>query len=95
MNKISIRFCLPDATLAEIESLCFDATALFPGLEVCGMDILLRRHTLEPYVIEMNAQGDLIYQDIFNENRVYIEQVLHMNKRKHESGANVPPGERR
>ena len=33
-----------------------------------------------PYIIEMNGQGDLIYQDIFSENIIYRSQVEIMKK---------------
>ena len=42
---------------------------------MAGIDILLERKTMRPLIIEMNGQGDLIYQDIFGENNIYREQV--------------------
>ncbi len=40
-----------------------------------GIDLLLEKGTMRPRVIEINGQGDLIYQDIYRENRIYQEQV--------------------
>lgn len=62
----------------DIEQLCRRAMEAFDGLNMAGIDILLDRNTLQPYVIEMNGQGDLIYQDIYGENRIYREQVRWM-----------------
>ena len=69
---------LPEKTLIEIDELCCCATRLFSGLNVCGIDILLHKSTLKPYIIELNAQGDLIYQDIFDKNTIYADQVRYM-----------------
>ena len=69
---------LPEKTLTEIDELCHCATHLFSGLNVCGIDILLHKSTLKPYIIELNAQGELIYQDIFDKNTIYTDQVRYM-----------------
>lgn len=61
--------------IQELEDLCGRAVLLFPGLAMAGIDILLEKGTLRPRIIEMNGQGDLIYQDIYRENRIYREQV--------------------
>ncbi|MCL2399525.1 MAG: STM4014 family protein [Defluviitaleaceae bacterium] len=66
---------LPTRTLDEIAVLCGKAAKLFPGLRVSGMDILLEPGTYTPYIIEINAQGDLIYQDIYADNSIYADQV--------------------
>ena len=71
---------LSDNVLAEIESLCHKAAGVFPGLRVSGMDVLLEPGTFNPLIIEINAQGDLIYQDIFADNRIYTEQTLWIAK---------------
>ena len=42
---------------------------------MAGIDLLLEKGTLRPRVIEMNGQGDLIYRDIYGENRIYREQA--------------------
>ena len=52
----------------------------FPGLRSAGIDILLEKGSLRPRIIEMNAQGDLIYQDIYHENVIYSQQVRMIKK---------------
>ena len=66
---------LPDSVLASVETLCRDAVGLYPGLRSAGIDILLEKGSLRPRIIEMNGQGDLIYQDIYHENRIYTHQA--------------------
>jgi len=66
---------LDKQVLNNIEALCKNALALFPGLNIAGVDILLEKDTLNPYIIEINGQGDLIYNDIFQENRIYKAQI--------------------
>lgn len=61
-----------------IEKLCLEAAAHFPGLNVIGFDILLEKNTKKPYIIELNAQGDLIYSDIYEDNSIYKEQIRKM-----------------
>ena len=39
------------------------------------MDVLLEKGSRKPYIIEMNAQGDLLHRDIYGENRIYRRQV--------------------
>ena len=41
---------------------------------------MLERGSLKPRIIEMNAQGDLLYQDIYGENVIYQRQVEIMKK---------------
>ena len=69
---------LPQTVICKIEELCREAVDCFKGLSYAGIDILLRGKNLEPAIIEMNAQGDLIYQDIYNENRIYKNQLIRM-----------------
>lgn len=71
---------LPQRTLAEIDRLCREAMKLFPGLRAAGIDVLLEKGTLRPLIIEINGQGDLIYQDIFNENNIYRRQIEELVK---------------
>ncbi len=47
------------------------------GLNYGGVDVLIKKDSGEPYIIEVNGQGDHIYQDIFNENRIYKNQIKH------------------
>lgn len=62
----------------ELGAVCGKAIDLFPGLSMAGIDILLEKNSQRPFIIEMNGQGDLIYQDIYRDNRIYQEQVLHL-----------------
>lgn len=63
----------------EIEALCDRAMKLFPGLNSAGLDILLERDTLKPYIIEINGQGDLLYQDISGANKIYQAQLRYLS----------------
>ena len=71
---------LSPQTMREIDRLCASAMEPFEGLSMAGLDILLEKNTLRPLVIEMNGQGDLIYQDIFHENRIYRHQAARMRQ---------------
>lgn len=78
-NAIDIvRLGLTKDTICQIEEICIKAVSLFEGLNVAGVDVLLTKGDLSPMIIEMNAQGDLIYQDIYNKNVIYTNQVLEM-----------------
>ncbi len=66
---------IPLSVLEDIDRLCRRAADCFTGLRCAGIDILLERGSLKPRIIEMNAQGDLIYQDLFHENRIYRHQA--------------------
>jgi hypothetical protein len=72
------RLSLPENTLSEIKGVCSAAMSVFPELAVAGIDILLEKGSMRPRIIEINGQGDLMYQDIFCENRIYQEQVRYM-----------------
>lgn len=74
------RLALDEAAMDELEGICRAAVNLFPGLSVAGIDILLEKNTGKPYIIELNGQGDLIYQDIYAENRIYREQVMQLSR---------------
>lgn len=63
-----------------IEELCVQAVGLFDGLTYAGVDVLLDKKNKSPYIIEMNGQGDLIYQDIFDKNQIYGEQAAYMKR---------------
>ncbi|GFI21512.1 hypothetical protein IMSAGC011_00283 [Lachnospiraceae bacterium] len=71
---------LPKHTLEEITQLCQESLALYPKLWSVGIDILLEKGSMRPRIIEMNGQGDLIYQDIYQENRIYRRQVQMMKE---------------
>lgn len=72
---------LEKTTIEEIAKICEKAVSSIPGLSMAGVDILLEKNTLRPRIIEMNGQGDLIYQDIYQENRIYREQVEQLCKK--------------
>ena len=50
----------------------------FPALSYAGIDVMLKKNTLKPLIIEINGKGDLLYQDIFYENSIYKNQLLYM-----------------
>ncbi len=66
---------LTDEDLYEIERVCDKAVSLFDGLNIAGIDIMFDKGSRKPRVIEINGQGDLIYQDIYSENKIYKKQV--------------------
>lgn len=65
---------LSDSVWDRVRQICLKAAGCYPGLRSAGIDILLEKGSLRPRVIEMNGQGDLIYQDIYGENRIYQKQ---------------------
>lgn len=77
---------LPAAVIDQVERVCTQAMSCWDGLYGGGIDILLERGSLKPRVIEMNAQGDLIYQDIYHENRIYRHQAERMKEVIYENG---------
>lgn len=72
---------LSEKVICEINALCEKAMSCFPELQMAGIDVLLEQGSLKPKIIEMNGQGDLMYQDIFYENRIYRRQVEWMAQR--------------
>lgn len=69
---------LSSETMAEIESICRQAMKLFPRLTYAGIDILLDKKEEKPYIIEINGQGDCVYQDMYEENCIYQAQINHI-----------------
>lgn len=69
------RLGLSVQTMAEVENVCRQAMETFPQLAMAGIDVLLEQGTMKPYIIEINGQGDLIYQDIYGDNRIYKRQI--------------------
>lgn len=69
---------LQDKKMIEIEELCNMAMTKFPLLNYAGIDIMLDKGSLKPRIIEINGQGDLLYQDIFHENIIYKNQLRYM-----------------
>lgn len=63
----------------DIARVCEEAMALFPNVHVAGLDVMLDKKTGKPRIIEMNGQGDLLYQDIYGENKIYRNQIVKMN----------------
>lgn len=66
---------LPFHIMEAVEQLCIRAAGCYPGLRSVGIDVLLEKGSLRPRVIELNGQGDLIYQDIYAQNRIYRHQA--------------------
>lgn len=71
---------LPEQTFETIVQLCRKSMETCAGLRSAGIDILLEKGSMQPRIIEMNAQGDLIYQDIYHENSIYCHQVAMMKE---------------
>lgn len=69
---------LPLPIIERINSLCVRATQL-SGLQYAGVDMLIERDTQTPYIIEVNGQGDHIYQDMYNGNKIYKKQLSTIN----------------
>ena len=66
---------LSQEKLADLEELCKRAMSCFHGLSMAGIDVMLDKGSRKPRIIELNGQGDLIYQDIYGENRIYGKQI--------------------
>jgi len=64
--------------LQEIEDLCRRTMRVFPELSVAGLDILIEKDTKRPLIIELNGQGDCIYQDIYADNKIYHRQIEYL-----------------
>lgn len=71
---------LPLAVREQTEDLCRKAAGCFHGVRGVGVDVLLEKGSLRPRIIEMNGQGDLIYQDIYKENIIYRHQAEMMKE---------------
>jgi hypothetical protein len=80
-NALNIKeLNLKEEKLEEINNLCIKAVSMFSNLKVAGVDILLTKNELKPYIIEINGQGDLIYQDVYNKNIIYKNQISELKK---------------
>lgn len=66
--------------LKELEKLCGKAMSYFPELSMAGIDVMLDKGSRKPRIIEINGQGDLIYQDIYGENCIYGKQIEELCK---------------
>ncbi len=71
---------LPVSVMESVINVCQKAMECFQGLRSAGIDLLLEKGSQKPRIIEMNAQGDLIYQDIYNQNIIYSHQVEIMKR---------------
>ena len=71
---------LQEEDIMKINALCESAMKCFPGLNMAGIDIAFTKNMKTAYIIEINGQGDLIYQDIYNENIIYTNQVKEMKR---------------
>lgn len=72
---------LSEETAGAVTSLCAKAMECYQGKVSCaGIDILLEKGSMKPYIIEMNGQGDLLHQDIYQENSIYKMQLREMVK---------------
>lgn len=50
-------------------------------LQYAGVDVLIERGTDIPYIIEVNGQGDHVYQDMFAHNFIYTQQIKNIKKK--------------
>lgn len=50
-------------------------------LQYAGVDVLIERGTDIPYIIEVNGQGDHVYQDMFVHNSIYTQQIKNIKKK--------------
>lgn len=66
--------------LKDIEQLCKSAMILYPNTHVAGLDVMLDKKSGKPRIIEINGQGDLLYQDIYKDNLIYMNQIIHMDQ---------------
>lgn len=66
---------LAEDIITKIEEICQKAVSVFKGLNVAGIDIMLDKGSRKPRIIEINGQGDLIYQDIYQTNSIYTGQL--------------------
>lgn len=64
----------------KLHFICQKSMDCFPGLTSAGIDLLLEKGSLRPRIIEMNGQGDLIYEDIYHENQIYLHQAQLMKE---------------
>ena len=71
---------LPRHVMEDVEQLCIRAAKCYPELRSAGIDVLLEKGSLRPRIIELNGQGDLIYQDIYDQNRIYLHQAEMMKE---------------
>lgn len=66
---------LSEEKINEIEKLSAKVMDCFPGLNSAGIDLLITPKG-KLMVIEVNGQGDLMYQDIYSKNKIYKSQII-------------------
>lgn len=71
---------LPEEVQHEIYRQCKAAVRTL-GLSYAGVDVLLEKDTGIPYIIEVNGQGDHIYQDMYADNSIYARQIKTIQQR--------------
>ena len=71
---------LPEVVRQQIYFQCQEAVQSL-DLQYAGVDVLIERGTDIPYIIEVNGQGDHVYQDMFAHNYIYIQQIKNIKKR--------------
>ena len=71
---------LPEVVRQQIYFQCQEAVQSL-DLQYAGVDVLMERGTDIPYIIEVNGQGDHVYQDMFAHNSIYIQQIKNIKKR--------------
>ena len=71
---------LPEVVRQQIYYQCQEAVQSL-DLQYAGVDVLMERGTDIPYIIEVNGQGDHVYQDMFAHNSIYIQQIKNIKKR--------------
>lgn len=82
VNNSALDICLSPGLVQKMQTTCAMAMAQFPGLRCAGLDVLLTpvnsKGEQDVLIIEVNGQGDLIYQDIFGPNSIYMAQIVWM-----------------
>lgn len=71
---------LPEEVCRRIFLLCRQAVRAM-DLQYAGVDVLIERGTGTPYIIEVNGQGDHIYQDMYAGNSIYAGQIKTIKNR--------------
>ena len=71
---------LPEVVRQQIYFQCQEAVQSL-DLQYAGVDVLIERGTDIPYIVEVNGQGDHVYQDMFAHNSIYIQQIKNIKKR--------------
>ena len=71
---------LPEVVRQQIYFQCQEAVQSL-DLQYAGVDVLIERGTDIPYIIEVNGQGDHVYQDMFAHNSIYTQQIKNIKKK--------------